>query len=78
MFYHLLVMEPPVPSPSQAVKEIRMKTAIRVIALSLVLAGAAAASVSPSTARPFSSHQSATATNPIPLCAPGLPTCPGR
>ncbi|MGB6691554.1 MAG: hypothetical protein WBE76_27270 [Terracidiphilus sp.] len=53
-----------------------MKTAIRIIALSIVLAGAAAASVSPSTARAFASHQAATASMPIPLCAPGLPTCP--
>jgi hypothetical protein len=53
-----------------------MKLAIRIFALTLVLAGAAAASVSSSTTRPFASHQSATASNPVPLCAPGLPTCP--
>jgi hypothetical protein len=53
-----------------------MKTAIRFFAIAIVLAGAAAASVS-SNARVFASHQSATAHNPIPLCAPGLPNCPG-
>jgi len=52
-----------------------MKTAIRIFALSVVLAGAAAAAVTPSHARPMASHQSATQANPIPLCAPGLPTC---
>jgi hypothetical protein len=55
-----------------------MKTAIRIFALSVVLAGAAAAAVTPSHARPMASHQSATEGNPIPLCAPGLPTCQGR
>ena len=54
-----------------------MKLAIRIFALSVVFAGAAAASVSSSTTRALPSHQSATASNPIPLCAPGLPTCPG-
>jgi hypothetical protein len=53
-----------------------MKLAIRIFALSIAFAGVAAASVSSSTAKPFASHQSATATEPIPLCAPGLPTCP--
>jgi hypothetical protein len=53
-----------------------MKIALRIFALSIVFAGVAAASVSSSTPKPFASHQSATATEPIPLCAPGLPTCP--
>jgi hypothetical protein len=54
-----------------------MKTAIRFVALSIVLAGAAAAAISsPSAAHPFASHQAATASNPIPVCAPGLPGCP--
>jgi hypothetical protein len=53
-----------------------MRLAIRIFALSIVFAGVAAASLSSSTAKPFTSHQSATATEPIPLCAPGLPTCP--
>lgn len=55
-----------------------MKTTVRIVALSVVLAGAAAASVSPSSARTFISHQSPNASMPIPLCAPGLPTCQGR
>jgi hypothetical protein len=55
-----------------------MKTTVRIVALSVVLAGAAAASVTPSSARTFVSHQSANAGMPIPLCAPGLPTCQGR
>ena len=54
-----------------------MKLVIRIFALSVVFAGVATASVSNSSARAIPSHQSATASNPIPLCAPGLPTCPG-
>jgi hypothetical protein len=53
-----------------------MKLAIRIFALTLVLAGAAAASVSSTNTKSFVSHQSATASNPVPLCAPGLPGCP--
>ena len=53
-----------------------MKLAIRIFAISIAFAGVAAASVSSSTPKLFSSHQSATATEPIPLCAPGLPGCP--
>jgi hypothetical protein len=54
-----------------------MKTAIRIAALSIVLAGAAAAAISsPNAAHAIASHQAATASNPIPLCAPGLPGCP--
>ncbi len=53
-----------------------MKLAIRIFALSVVVAGAAAASVSSSAPRTIPSHQSATASNPIPQCVPGLPTCP--
>jgi hypothetical protein len=53
-----------------------MRTAIRIFALSLVLAGAAAASVSPSKTHVFASHQAATDSMPIPTCAPGLPGCP--
>lgn len=53
-----------------------MKLTIRIIALSVVFVGVAAASVSSSSARSVASHQSATAGNPIPLCAPGLPGCP--
>jgi len=54
-----------------------MKLAVRIFALSVVFAGVAAASVSSSTTQVLPSHQSATASNPVPLCAPGLPTCPG-
>jgi hypothetical protein len=53
-----------------------MKLAIRIFALSIVLVGVAAASISTSASRVLPSHQAATASNPIPLCAPGLPTCP--
>ena len=53
-----------------------MKLVIRIFALSIVVAGAAAASVSSSAPRTIPSHQSATASNPIPQCVPGLPTCP--
>jgi len=53
-----------------------MKLAIRLFALSIVLVGVAAASVSNSSVRILPSHQSATASNPVPLCAPGLPGCP--
>jgi len=55
-----------------------MKLAIRIFALSIVLVGVAAASVSSSSSRVIPSHQAATAGNPVPLCAPGLPTCPGK
>jgi hypothetical protein len=54
-----------------------MKLAIRILALSIVFAGAAAASVSSSTTRPIASHQSATVSNPVPVCDPAIPTCPG-
>lgn len=53
-----------------------MKLAIRIFALSVVLAGVAAASVSSSATHAIPSSQAATAKMPIPLCAPGLPTCP--
>jgi hypothetical protein len=53
-----------------------MKLAIRIIALAIVFAGAAGASFSSSTRLAIPSHQSATASQPIPWCAPGLPGCP--
>jgi hypothetical protein len=53
-----------------------MKLAIRVIALSIVFVGAAAASVSSSTTHAIASHQSATVSNPIPVCNPAIWTCP--
>ena len=54
-----------------------MKLAIRIFALSVVVAGAAAATLSSSTTHAIPSQQSATAKMPVPLCAPGLPGCPG-
>jgi hypothetical protein len=56
---------------------LKVKLAIRIFALSIVLVGVAAASVSSSSSnRTIASHQAATAGNPIPVCAPGLPGCP--
>ena len=51
-----------------------MKLAIRIFALSVVVAGAAAAAVTPKTAPIIPSHQSATASMPIPGCGPYI--CP--
>lgn len=55
-----------------------MKLAVRIFAFSVVVAGAAAAVVSPAHKTVIASHQSATAANPIPQCVPGLPTCASR
>ncbi len=52
-----------------------MKLAIRIFALSVVVAGAAAASVSSASTKAFPSHQAATANLPVPACGPGVPTC---
>jgi hypothetical protein len=51
-----------------------MKTAIRIFAFSVVLAGAAAASITPSHARLLASHQAANAAMPIPAC--NVMSCP--
>ncbi|HEY1986957.1 MAG TPA: hypothetical protein VGG85_16190 [Terracidiphilus sp.] len=51
-----------------------MKLAVRIFALTVVIAGAAAASVSSSSVRSISSHQSATETLPTPTCGPHI--CP--
>lgn len=51
-----------------------MKLVVRIFALSVVVAGAAAASVSSSTTHAFTSHQSATSAMPIPGCGPHM--CP--
>jgi hypothetical protein len=51
-----------------------MKLAIRIFALSFVIAGAAAAAVTPKSAPALPSHQSATASMPGPVCGPHL--CP--
>ncbi|MGD0787146.1 MAG: hypothetical protein ABR898_04115 [Terracidiphilus sp.] len=58
-----------------------MKLAVRIFALTIVFAGAAAASVSPATAHAVPSRLSATGTLPaphelpVPFCVPGYP-CP--
>jgi hypothetical protein len=52
-----------------------MKLVVRIFALSLVIAGAAAASVSSTSSHPFRSHQSATETLPLPTCGPHMPGC---
>jgi len=51
-----------------------MKLAIRIFALTIVVAGAAAAATMPRTAQPIASHQSATASMPTPGC--GHTLCP--
>ena len=53
-----------------------MKIAIRIVALTVVLAGAAAASVSSSTSHLTPSHLAVSAAMPAPVCTPGIPTCP--
>jgi hypothetical protein len=52
-----------------------MKLVVRIFALSLVIAGAAAASVSSTSSHSFRSHQSATETLPVPTCGPHMPGC---
>jgi len=53
-----------------------MKLAIRVFALTVVLVGGAAAAVTPKPTHTIPSHQSATASLPVPGCGPymGCPT----
>jgi P pilus assembly chaperone PapD len=51
-----------------------MKLAFRIFVLSVVVAGAAAAAVTPKTTPVVPSHQSATASMPIPGCGPYI--CP--
>ena len=53
-----------------------MKLVVRIFALSLVVAGAAAAGLSSSAPATLASHQSAAAGLPIPTCGPGIPGCP--
>lgn len=54
-----------------------MKLAVRIFAFAVVVAGATAASFSsPASASKIVSHQSATASIPIPGCGPGM--CPVR
>jgi hypothetical protein len=52
-----------------------MKLAIRIFALFVVVAGVAAAAVTPKNAPILPSHQSPSATFPIGTCGPGIPTC---
>ena len=53
-----------------------MKLAVRVFALMIVIAGFAAASLSSASTKTVVSHQSATASFPVPgSCAPDIPTC---
>lgn len=53
-----------------------MKLIIRITALTVVLAGFAAASVSSSSHATPSSRQAVSAAMPAPVCTPGMPTCP--
>jgi hypothetical protein len=52
-----------------------MKLIVRVLALLVVVAGFAAASLSSASTKPLASHQSATSHFPIALCGPGIPGC---
>ena len=54
-----------------------MKLVVRIFALSVVVAGVAAAAITPKNAPSLPSHQSPSATFPIPMCGPGIPGCPG-
>jgi hypothetical protein len=53
-----------------------MKLALRLFALTVVVAGAAAAALTPKDGPIFMSHQAASAAFPIATCGPGIPTCP--
>lgn len=53
-----------------------MKLAIRIFTLSVVVAGVAAAAVTPKTAPAVPSHQSASASFPAPGCGPYM--CPAN
>jgi hypothetical protein len=55
-----------------------MKLVVRILALSVVVAGGAAAAITPKTAPAIKSHQASTATLPVPGCIPGFPTCPAN
>jgi hypothetical protein len=49
-----------------------MKLAIRIFVLSIVVAGGAAAAITPKSAPALPSHQSATARMPITMCGPHM------
>jgi hypothetical protein len=53
-----------------------MKLALRIFALSVVVAGGVAAAITPKTVPAVKSHQAAMANLPVPGCIPGFPTCP--
>jgi hypothetical protein len=53
-----------------------MKSIVRGLALLVVLAGAAAASLSSSAPRVVPSRQATMAYLPIPACGPNVPNCP--
>jgi hypothetical protein len=72
----LLCTEFAFPSESYRKRLLVMKLAIRVLALSVVVAGGVAAAVTPTPTHFVPSQLSATAAFPIPQCGPGVPTCP--
>jgi len=78
--YHLSVQVQVYPvnqiQPISIEEKLIMKLAIRIFALSVVVAGAAAASVSSATTHAVPSRQAASASLPVPMCGPNLPTCP--
>ncbi len=53
----------------------KMKSAIRVFALLVAIAGLASASFAPATTQPVPRHISASASGPGPLDLPGPPPC---
>jgi hypothetical protein len=55
-----------------------MKLAVRILGLSVVLAGAAAATLSSSTTHALASSQAVSGKLPIPTCGPTVPTCPSQ
>jgi len=63
-------------NPKTSEGKLIMKLAVRIFALSVVVAGAAAASLSSSTSHAVTSGQAASASLPIPACGPNMPTCP--
>jgi archaellum component FlaG (FlaF/FlaG flagellin family) len=55
-----------------------MKHVLRIFALSVVVAGGAAAALAPKTTHVVPSHQSATASLPTPACGPRMCTPDGN
>jgi hypothetical protein len=52
-----------------------MKLVVRILALSLVVVGGAAAALTPKNVPLRPSHQAVTDQLPIPECQPGIPSC---